>query len=255
MIKYTLTEFGADAKGRPSVRRSFGFCAVAASLSILAIPACADTPLTLTNASFEIQNPFNLNNGCGSATPCYNFSIIDWNQVAGQTGTFDPRLGVPPIAPPAYDGNNVAFFNSGGPGDAVITQDLGILDAGVTYSISIEVSSRGPMGATPQAQYRLGAATGGTAAAPTYTSYTQIGGLAPANPLPTSENWATATLVFTPASTGDWYTFISDDGAVDGGSAQLEVDAVPEPSALLLLVTMIGGLALFRKKTASGYRA
>jgi len=207
--------------------------------------ACADPVLTLTNASFEIQNPFTQTTGCGSPTPCYNSSIVDWNQFGGQSGTFDPSLGVPPIAPPALSGNNVAFLNSSSAGGTYITQSLGMLTAGKTYSISIEVATRGPSGATPPAMYRLGASLG-NATSPSFPAgqFFQVSGVAPANPLNTSDNWAPVTLSFTATTTGQWFTYISDDGALGGGVGQLLIDAVPEPLALLLLASVIGFLAL-----------
>jgi hypothetical protein len=252
MMRCVYPKCVAGRVGIAFVRRYFGLGALAICLSV---PACADIVLTLTNPSFEIQNPFDQTAGCGSSTPCYNFSIVDWNQF-GTSGTFDPSLGVPPIAPPALSGHNVAFLNSSAVGGSYITQGLGTLTAGTTYSISIEVATRGPSGATPQALYRLGAATGGTAAAPTFTTFFQVSGLAPANPLSTSDNWAPVTLVFTPLTTGNWYTYISDDGAIGGGLGQLLVDAVPEPLSLLLLATVIGFLAFFeiKRQKALGFR-
>ena len=147
----------------------------------------------------------------------------------------------------------MAFLNSSGPGDAVITQDLGTLIAGETYVISIAVATRGPSNATPQATYRLGVATGGSAAAPAYNMPIQVSGTAPANPFNTSDNWALQTLVFTPTTTADWYTYISDDGASGGGLAQLLVDApVPEPASLLLLGTVLLLLGRVFRRPAMG---
>jgi hypothetical protein len=223
-------------------RFCFG-CAAAVGLLTLAIPARADVPLY--NAGFEIQNPFDQTAGCGSATPCYNFSIIGWSQ-HGTSGTFDPTLGVPPIAPPALAGKNVAWLDSGG----FIAQDLGNLIGG-DYSISVWVAGRGPAGYTPPALYRLGVGTGGNAASPSWASSQQIFGTAPDNPTTTSDNWAHVTLPFNVPlnSTVDWYAYVANDGAANGGPAQLEVDT-PELSALLLLVIMISCLALFRPKSA-----
>lgn len=227
----------------------FGLICISFCVSTGVTPARADVPLTLTNAGFEIANAFDQTAGCGSGTPCYNYSIVDWSQF-GTSGTFNPSLGVPPIAPPAYQGNNVAFLNSSGYGGSYITQDLGDLMAGITYSISIEVASRGPQpDGTSPVYYRIGAATGGTAAAPTFTTYDQTSGIAPANPTLASDNWELVTFQFTPSTSGDWYTYISDDGPVGGGFGQLEVDAaVPEPSGLLLLVVMIGCVVVLQKK-------
>jgi hypothetical protein len=114
MLNHTLAKSVADPSGSSHVRRYFGrLCAAVVGLSIVAIPASANIqPLTLANASFEIQNPFDQTVGCGSLTPCYNYSIIDWNQF-GSSGTFDPSLAAPPIAPPAFEGKNVAWLNSG----------------------------------------------------------------------------------------------------------------------------------------------
>lgn len=226
-------------------RFCFG-CAAAIGLLTLAIPARADVPLY--NAGFEIQNPFDQAAGCGSPTPCYNFSIIGWSQ-HGSSGTFDPTLGVPPIAPPAHEGKNVAWLSSGVAGGSYIAQDLGDLTAG-DYSITVWVASRGPAGPTPPALYRLGVGNGGNAATPTWASVYQTSGTAPGNLTSTSDNWAKVTLSFTLlANSGDWYAFVADDGAVAGGSAQLLVDT-PEASALLLLIMMITCLALFRPKSA-----
>lgn len=212
--------------------------------------AFADIPLTLSNASFEIANPFDQSNNCSPSTlDCYNNSIVDWNQFGGESGTFDPTLNTPAYAPPALNGNNVAFLNSGAAGGSYITQDLGILAAG-TYDITIAVASRGPLYAdSSPSLYRLGVDTGGTAAAPTFNPATlaQISGSAPLNPTLSSDDWSTVTLTFTANGTGDYYTFISADGAAGGGAAQLEVDAVaaPEPSALLLLAGMVMLVAAF----------
>ena len=68
------------------MHRYFGLAAAAVFLSIP--PARADIFLTLNNASFEIQNPFDQTTGCGSSTPCYNFSIIDWGPANRNLGNF-----------------------------------------------------------------------------------------------------------------------------------------------------------------------
>jgi len=230
-------------------RFCFG-CAAAVGLLTLAIPARADVPLTLYNAGFEIQNPFDQTAGCGSSTPCYNYSIVGWSQDRGSSGTFDPTTpGDTAFAPPAHEGNNVAWLSSG----AYIAQDLGDLSAG-TYSISVWVATRElTVGSSSEAEYRLGVGTGGDAASPLWTSWQQTtpGATAPANPNAASDNWALVPLVFTVPTgpTGDWYAFVANDGTAGSGSTQLEVDA-PEPLALLLLVIMIGCLALFRPKSA-----
>ncbi len=187
--------------------------------------------------------------------PVTTIRIVDWYQFGSGSGTFAPGLGSPAISPPAYQGQNVAFLNSDVGGGGYITQDLGDLTGGITYQISIEVASRGlPFAgdtSTPQAIYRIGAATGGSAASPTWTTFYQISGDAPANETGT-DNWELVNFQFTPISSGDWYTFISDDGAVGGGLAQLEVDAaaVPEASTPLLLAVMIVCLAVFQSTFA-----
>ncbi len=154
--------------------------------------AFADIPLTLNNASFEIANAFDQSNNCSPAgLDCYNNSIVDWNQLGGESGTFDPGLNTPPYAPLALNGNNVAFLNSGGLGGSYITQDLGTLAAG-TYDITIAVASRGPLYAdSSPSLYRLGVDTGGTAAAPTFnpSTLTEISGTAPLNPTLGSDVW------------------------------------------------------------------
>jgi hypothetical protein len=233
------------------MRRYFGLLAtISVCLLVTTTHARGDVFITLNNASFEIQNPFTGSVGCSA--PCYNSSIVDWNQVDGTSGTFDPSLGSPAFAPVAIAGNagpNVAYLDSSTTSGAYITQDLGILTAGVTYDISIAVASRGGL---PQALYRLGAATGGTATSPLWSIVDEVSGTAPAN-TSGSDNWSIVTLDFTPTKTADWYTFIADDGASNGSGsvAQLLVDdppSVPEPMSLVLLASAIGFMAVFRRK-------
>jgi hypothetical protein len=144
--------------------------------------------------------------------------------------------------PLAYTGNNVAFLNSSSNSGSYITQDLGTLIGGDIYSVSVEVASRATI-FPAEALYRLGVATGGTPSAPTFATYYQT-------PTGTaSYGWSVATLQFTPASTADWYVFVSNDGGAGGAASELLLDATtPEPSALLPLFIIVAGLALFRKK-------
>src|SRR5688572_25241122 len=60
---------------------------------LLAVSSAAASTIEFSNASFELQAPFDQSAGCNPGpTLCYNFSITGWNIHNGSAGTFDPSL-------------------------------------------------------------------------------------------------------------------------------------------------------------------
>lgn len=194
-------------------------------VSAVGLRAESDLTPLIANAGFESQNAFT--GACDGGNPCYNYTIVDWPQSSGTSGTFAPAL-YAAAGISAYQGNNVAFLVPA----AYIQQTLNVdLTVGTTYTISVAVAGREDTGA---ANYRLGVADAG------FATFYQTSGIA------TPGVWQIATLTFVAPSdlTFDNNPFVYI--ATDTGGQLLVDAATPEPAPFALII--FGIITVFAMK-------
>lgn len=202
---------------------------VLALASLFAVSSAKADSVPIVNADFsQISTAFVF---CGTGCMDNNGPVPGWTYSGtGGEGSFQPGPSFYTSLPPAE--TTVAYINGG-----TLTQDVGVLLANTTYTLTVYVGNRLDKLTT---DYSFGLATGPLVDA-TWSN----------NGLITPGTFQAETISFTTGSnvSGDLSIFLADAGPqADFGNVSLNAVSTPEPSSLLMLGIGLLGLLFLGKR-------